>query len=264
MWTCVKWEYRRQWRQGRYWTSLSALAVLGVVFAYGYQQMSNQSGLGDIFGRGLSDGFFVPVVALTISSSILLPFCVVLISAETIASERHLGTWSLMLTQGISPWRIYTGKWIVSISYAAAATFVLMATSLGSGIVAFGWHRTVLPSGTVASTPELGQLLFVMCCYTAIGQMAVASVALAVGSFCRHSVTAVMITMGSLILMVLMGDFPILADGQKLLLASYFSRFADALSFPINWTGMLHGVWVFFIYGMLSWGLVAWLEPFRD
>ncbi len=263
MWMCVKWEGRRQLRLPRFWGSLAALFVLGLLFTYGYAQLRGQPALAALLGNGLTDGFFVPILAISVSASMMLPFFISLITGDAISGERQWGTWATLLTQGVPPWRLYTSKWIVGLAYAALATLVLAGTSLAGGVAMFGWHATVLPSGLLASTGTLALLLAVACLYAMAGQMVVASLALAVSAYCRHTVSAIMVTMGVLIFMVLLGNLPFLRSVNPFLFTTYFSRIADVLSSPPNWALMGQGLLVYGTYTALSWAIVFWAPPFR-
>lgn len=264
MWMCVKWECQRQMRQPRFWGSLGALFVLGGLFTYGYGQLRGQPALAAMLGRGLSDGFFVPILALSVSASMMLPFFISLMSGDAVSGERQLGTWATLLTQGVPPWRLFAAKWLVGLAYAVLATGILTASSLAGGVLMFGWHATTLPSGTFTQAPALGRLLLLMTLYAVAGQMVVATLALAVSAYCRHSISAIMVTMGMLIFMVMLGDLPFLGSINRFLFTSYFSRMADALSFPPDWAFMAHGLVVYGVYILLCWAVVFWTPPFRE
>lgn len=264
MWTCVKWEWAKEMRLARFWGSLASLAGLGFLFAYGYVRMRGQPALQAVIGGGSRDGFFVVVLAIAVASTVLLPFFVALVSADAISGERQMSTWPTLLTQGLSPWRLYLAKWIVGVSYALLAATALVGASAAGGIVVFGWHSAVLPSGVRASAPHLAMLAVVMTGYCALGQAVVASWAVAVSAFCRHTLSSVMIVVGAVLFMVMVGDLPFAAGLQGVLFTNYFSRALDALSFPLNWAAMGQGLVVYALYGLASWGLVFWLEPFRQ
>lgn len=264
MWTCVKWEWFKQVRQVRFWGSLAALTFLGGLFTYGYVHMRNEPALTVIVGRAASDGFFVPVLAASVSSTVLLPFVVAVVSGDAISGDRYLGTWPVLLSQGVRPWQLYAAKWIVGLAYAGLATVTLLASSAIGGILVMGWHATALPSGTVASAGDQVRLLFIMAGYCSAGQMVVASLAVAASAFCRNTLSSVLVVMGSILVMVMVGDFPFLSNIQRLMFTAYFSRSDEILSTPINWMAMEHGLLAFATYALLSWVIVAWFEPFRD
>ncbi|NMP22397.1 ABC transporter permease [Sulfobacillus harzensis] len=264
MWTCVKWEARRLARQSRFWGSLVAVAVLGGLFSYGYRLMHGQAFVVPTVGRGLANGFFVPILALTLSSSVLLPFFVALVAGDSVAGERQSGTWNTLLTQGISPWRLFWGKALVSFGYAALATLILCASSLAGGWVIFGLHGSALPSGVVASTGQFWRLIVIVWGYATVSQMVVAAFALLVSAFSRHSVSSLLVSMGTLIVLAMLGDMPILAAVRRLLFTSYFSRLGDTLTFPPNWIALTHGLLVYGLYLILFLAAILWFQPFRD
>lgn len=264
MWTCVKWEWRRQLRQARFWGALLALGVLGILFTYGYSQMHSQPAVAAILGPGRANGFYVPIVALSLSSSVMLPFFVSLLSGDGISGERQVGTWAMLLTQGVSPWSLYAAKWFFTVGYAFLATACLVLTSFVGGMAVFGLHGALLPSGVETTRLELLRLLGIMTLYAAAGQMVVATLALLVSAFCRYTLSAIMITMGGLLFMAMLGDMPFWAGAQKVFFTGYFARVMDALTFPPDWTAMTHGLIVYGLYVVFLWAAILWFEPFRE
>lgn len=264
MWTCVRWEIRRQIRQARFWGSLAALVVLGGLFAYGYGQMHGAAAVVAYIGDGMANGFFVPILALALSCSVLLPFFVVVFSGDSIAGERQMGTWPLMLAHGINPWRLYVAKWLVGAAYVALATVLLASASLVGGWLLFGLHGGPLPSGVNVSQTDFWRLLAVMTGYTVAGQMVVSGLALMVSAFSRHTVSALMIAMGSLIVLAMMGDVPVFGQVRRLFFTTYFSRIGAALGFPPAWLSLEHGVAIYALYAGLFWAAILWCQPFRE
>ncbi len=264
MYKYVSWEWRKEARLVRFWGSLCALAVMGGLFTYGYVNLRHKEALLAIVGMGASDGFFVPVLAVSVSATILLPFFVTIVSGDAISGERQWGTWPLLLSQGVSPWRLYGAKWIVGLTYAGLATLTLVLSSALGGFLVMGWHATALPSGIMASAWDQVRLLALMTAYVSVGQMAVASLAITVSAFFRNTLSTVLVVMGVLLVMVMIGEFPVFSTVQRFLLTDYFSQAQAVLSAPPNWLAMERGILVFFLYGMCSWMTMGWFEPFRD
>ncbi len=264
MWTYVKWECRRQFRLVRFWGSLFSLVLLGALFAYGYSQMHGQAAVMDYVGRGLANGFFVPILALIMSTSIMLPFFVTLFSADSIAGERQLGTWATLLTHGVNPWSAFWAKWLVGLGYGILATVVLSGSSLMAGFLLFGLHGSALPSGINAAPGDFWRILMMMMGYAVAGLAVVSTFALIVSAFSRHAVSAIMVTMGSLIVLAMLGDLPFLTRVRDLFFTSYFSRISDVLSYPPNGAALWHGLVVYALYMVFFSALVLWFQPFRD
>ncbi len=264
MWTYVKWEIRRLRRQPRFWASLLGVAVIGGLFAYGYREMHGKTLAVSSVGAGIGNGFLVPVLALSLSSSILLPFLVALFAGESLSGERQSGTWATLLAQGVNPWSLFWAKSLVAWAYAIGVTLLLTASSLFGGWVIFGLHASALPSGVMASAPAFWRLLVISAAYAASGQMVVATFSLVVGAFCKTSLSALMISMGTLIVLAMLGDLPVWGAVRRLFFPSYFSRITDALTFPTNWTPLNHGLLVYAIYCLGFLALILWFQPFRD
>lgn len=264
MWTCVKWEWIRQTRQARFWGSLAALAVLGVLFAYGYSQMRGQADIQAILGHVAGNGFFVPILALILCTGVILPFFTGVMGADLVSGERQLGTWNILLTQGISPWRLYLGKWWFGAGYAVLAVLILALSALASGIIWFGTHAAAIPSGVMVSPAGFLDIVAVMAGYTAAGQIVVMTMSLLVSAFSRMTVSAVMVAVGILVFLSMLGDIPFLAATQRFFFVSYFSRVGDVLSYPIDWAPLLRGLEVYAVYMTLFWAAILWFQPFRD
>lgn len=262
--TCVKWEVKRLVRQTRFWISLGVLVGLGEMFSYGYELLDHRALLISTVGLGISNGFFAPFLALSLSSSVLLPFFVALFAGDSVAGERQSGTWTTLLTTGISPWPVYWAKWIVSSGYAVLATLLLTGSSLAGGWILLGLHGSALPSGVMASSGQFWRLLGIATLYGMAGQMVVAAYATTVSAFNRHSVSSLMAIMGSLIVLAMLGDLPVLTRVRHLFFTSYFSRVSDALSFPTDWTALNHGLIVYGFYLLAFLVVILWFQPFRE
>lgn len=264
MWTCVKWEWRRQFRQARFWGSLAALAVLGVLFAYGYGQMRGQADIQAILGRAVGNGFFVPILALILCTGVILPFFASVAGADLVSGERQLGTWNILLTQGISPWRLYLGKWWFGVGYSVLAVLVLAVSSLASGIAWFGIHAAAIPSGVVVGPMGFVDIVALMVGYAAAGQIVVVTMSLLVSAFSRLTVSAIVVAVGILVFLSMLGDIPFLAATQRFFFTSYFSRVGDVLGYPVDWMPLVRGLEVYALYMVMFWAAILWFQPFRD
>lgn len=264
MWTFIKWEWRRQFRQTRFWGSLAALVILGGLFTYGYSAMHGESNIIAFLGRGAANGFFVPILALSLSTTILLPFFVSLFGGEGVSGERQLGTWAGLLAHGADPWRLFLSKWLVGWGYVIVATETLVLSSVFGGFLVFGLHASSLPSGAEASVMEFWRLLGLMTAYAILGQGVVMTLALSVSAMTRNTLSAIMVTMGMLLVMAMLGDLPFLATLRSLFFTSYFARIGDVLLSPPDWHALIGGVLVYLAYMATLIAGILFVQPFRD
>lgn len=262
--TYVSWEWRRLKRTPRLWASYGALMLLGLLFSYGYLLMRHGTGLILPVGSTVRNGFFVPILALSLSVTVLLPFFVTVFSGDGISGERQLRTWDLLLANGVDPLRLYLAKWWVGWGFCIRATLILTTTSLVGGALLFGLRGSVLPSGARASAQELLAALAVMTVYTILGQGVVMTLSLSISAVMKHSASAILASMGAILTMVMMGDLPFMTSIRGIFFTSYFSRMDAVLETPPHWSSLAHGalVYAIWLFTLLAFG--CWMAPRRE
>ncbi len=260
----VNWEVHKLLRQTRFWGSLAVLSFCGALFTYGYLHFRRQSAVLAMIGPGSADGFFVPVLALSTCASLLIPFFVCVMSSDAVAGDRQFGAWAMLLAQGVPAGKLFFAKWVVCLGYAGFCCVTLVGASGLGGLIALGWHSAVLPSGTVVSITQQLWLLAAMLGYAVVGEMSVATLALAASALLRSGLSSLLVAMGCILLMVMWGDLPFGTGIKPFLLTSYLSQVTVWLNAPPEWTVVRAGILVFLAYGIGALGLVLWSKPFFD
>lgn len=264
MWTLVKWQWIRQVGMVRFWAALGTIALLSTLLTYGYGKLKQANPVFDEIGRAGQSGFMVPIIALIMCSAIVLPLLVSIWGAEEIASEKMGGTWQMLLAQGINPWKLWIAKWVFLGQFALLVTLLLVVVCLGEGILVFGGHGSLMPTGIFVTTHTLLQLLLMMTAYAVAGQVVVVTIALAFSSFMKHSLSAIMATMGSIVTLSLLTNWPFLSRLGPYLFTSYLSGVTAFLQFPPDSRLIHRGLLVYALYVVMALVMILWFEPFRD
>ncbi|HLY50149.1 MAG TPA: ABC transporter permease subunit [Solirubrobacteraceae bacterium] len=141
-------EYTKQARRPRGLITLGVLGILTAVLTLviSVSRATIAERVGD-FGSVVSNtsGLTMPLIALSATLLFLLPLAVAIFAGETVAGEAAWGSLRYLLARPVPRWRVLAAKAAVAAAFSIAAVLVVVVVSLGTGVIAFGWHAlTVL------------------------------------------------------------------------------------------------------------------------
>jgi ABC-2 type transport system permease protein len=141
-------ELVKQMRRPRGWVTLVAIATIAsaLTLVIGLTRAGIAERVGD-WGSVVTDtsGLSMPLITLSAMLLFLLPLAVAIFAGETVAGEASWGSLRYVLARPVARWRVLGSKAAVAAGYSVAAVLVAVLVSLGTGVLAFGWHRlTVL------------------------------------------------------------------------------------------------------------------------
>jgi ABC-2 type transport system permease protein len=233
----VRWVLRRP----RTLVLLGVFALIQVLIAIGVTVADRRAGPGrGLIGAIAGNGLVLPIAAITVSLTLLLPLAVAMAAADAIAGEAATGTLRGLLLAPVGRLRLVVMKAFGVLVVAVAAVAVLAVVGVLAGLVVVGSAdgQLVTLSGTTIGLGEaLGRVALVA--VWAIGQLvAVGAVALAVSAVTEHPLVVLASVLAGLIVFGVLSVIPALDWLQPYLLTSGWAAGADALRDPLPLAGM--------------------------
>ena len=233
----VRWVLRRP----RTLVLLGVFALIPVLIAIGVTVADRRAGPGrGLIGAIAGNGLVLPVAAITVSLTLLLPLAVAMAAADAIAGESAAGTLRGLLLAPVGRLRLVVMKAFGVLVVAVAAVAVLAVVGVLAGLVVVGsaeGQLVTLSGTTIGLGQALGRVALVA--VWAVGQLvAVGAVALAVSAVTEHPLVVLASVLAGLIVFGVLSVIPTLGWLQPYLLTSGWAAGADALRDPLPLAGM--------------------------
>ncbi|ANY08989.1 ABC transporter permease [Pseudonocardia sp. HH130630-07] len=233
-------ELRWVLRRPRTWVMLLLLTAVPVLIGIGIvlSDRPRRSLLSEVTGNGLT----LPVAALSILLTLLLPLVVAVAAADAIAGESQHGTLRGLLLAPVGRLRLVAAKAFGVLVVAAVAVGLVTLSGLLTGatligppvVLATGDGGSLLTlSGTVLSLPDALGRVTIAAGWTLVQLAAVGAVALAVSACTKHPLVVVSSVLGGLILFGVLAAVPALEPLRPWLLTTGWGAAADVLRDPL-------------------------------
>jgi len=233
----LRWVLRRPRTQ----IALGLLAMVPVLLGIGIVATDSPGGSG-LLTQIAGNGLVLPVAALSICVSLLLPLAVTMAAADALAGESAHGTLRGLLLAPVSRTRLVLVKAVGVLAVAVAAVTAVAFLGIVTGLVLVGpagtAHGMLTLSGTeVGPGPALLRVL--LAAAWTVGQLAaVGAVALAVSSTTEHPLVVLAAVLGGLIVFGVLSAIPALDWLQPMLLTTGWFAITDVLRDPLPLDGL--------------------------
>jgi ABC-2 type transport system permease protein len=241
LWAEVVWIFRRP----RTWISLVLLALVPIVIAIGVR-VAGPSGGG---GRGggllanlVGNGLVLPVAALTLTLTLLLPLVGAMWAADALAGESSFGTLRGLLIAPVSRLRLLGIKAFGVATAILAASVLIAVVGLITGLVLVGSSGMITLSGTTLGFGSAVGRVALATVWVAFQVCAVAAIALAVSACTEHPLVVMAATVGGAIVFGVLSSIPSLGWLQPYLLTNQWGAVTDVLRDPMPTGALWHGV----------------------
>jgi ABC-2 type transport system permease protein len=233
----LRWVLRRPRTQ----IALVLLALVPVLTGVGVAAAGSPVGAG-LLTQVAGNGLVLPVGALSICLTLLLPLVVVMAAADALAGESAHGTLRGLLLAPVSRSRLVLVKSIGVLAVAVTAVGVVTLIGIVTGLILVGpsgsAHGMLTLSGTEIG-PGLGLMRVVLAAIWTVGQLAaVGAVALAVSSATDHPLVVLATVLGGLIGFGVLSAIPALDWLHPLLLTTGWFAITDVLRDPMPLAGL--------------------------
>jgi ABC-2 type transport system permease protein len=251
----LAWVFKRP----RTWIALVLLAAVPIVIAIGTRVGAGPRGAGGggggILGSLVGNGFVLPVVSLTVTLTLLLPLVGAMWSADALAGEASHGTLRGLLIAPVGRIRLLVVKSIGVAVAVLAATVVISAVGMVTGILVLGSHGMLTLSGTTLSFGAALGRVALAAAWVSVQVWAVAAVALAVSACTDHPMVVMAATLAGAVASGVFATVPSLDWLQPYLLTTSWTSLVDVLRDPLPTGGLVHGLAVAGCYALVGWSL---------
>ncbi|MGK5642235.1 ABC transporter permease [Streptomyces sp. URMC 126] len=232
----------------RRWRTLALLGVLAAVPVLVGIAVKIETSDGDgSFGTGdggegpafvsqvTNNGLFLVFASLAATLPFFLPMAIGVIAGDSIAGEAGTGTLRYLLVAPAGRTRLLLAKFTTTLVFCLAATLVVACSALLAGALLFPLGDVTLISGTTVSFGE-GLLRGVAIAgVVAASLIGVAALGLFVSTLTGSGIAAMATTVGLLITVQILDQFPQLHTIQPYLFPHYWLSFSDLLRDPVYW-----------------------------
>ncbi|MCD2189772.1 ABC transporter permease subunit [Actinomycetospora soli] len=255
----IRWVLRRP----RTLVVLGLLALIPVAVAIGIA-VAGRGGRG-LIAQVAGNGFVLPVAALGLALTLLLPLAVASAAADAVAGEAGSGTLRGLLVAPVGRARFVVMKAAGVITVAVLAVAIIAVVGMIAGALVVGGPGSLITlSGTTLGVGEALGRIALVAAWTVGQLLAVGAVALAISTFTEHPLVVLACVLGGLIVFGVLGAIPALDWLQPLLLTSGFGAGTDVLRDPLPLDGLASSTLRALVYVVLGVGVTSWRMARRD
>ncbi|MFF4158158.1 ABC transporter permease [Streptomyces sp. NPDC001678] len=252
----------------RRWRTLALLGVLAAVPVLVGIAVRIETGRGGSGGRDggggpafigqvAGNGLFLVFASLAATLPFFLPMAIGVIAGDAVAGEASAGTLRYLLVAPAGRTRLLLAKFTTTVLFAFAATLVVAASALAVGALLFPVGEVTLISGTTVSFGEGLLRALAIAGVVALSLTGLAALGLFVSTLTNSGIAAMATTVGLLITVQILDQFPQLAAVQPYLFPHYWLSFADLLREPVYWDQILRNLGLQGLY-VAVFGSAAW------
>ncbi|MBT2384161.1 ABC transporter permease [Streptomyces sp. ISL-11] len=251
----------------RRWRTIALLGVLAAVpVLVGIAVKIETSGGGTVGGSGggpaflgqvTNNGLFLVFTSLAATLPFFLPMAIGVVAGDAIAGEASAGTLHYLLVAPAGRTRLLLAKYTATLAFCLVATLVVAASALAVGALLFPVGEVTLISGTTVSFAEGLLRALAIAGVVALSLVGVATLGLFVSTLTTSGIAAMATTVGLLITVQILDQFPQLHAVQPYLFPHHWLSFADLLRQPVYWDQILDNARLQLLYAAVF-GSAAW------
>jgi ABC-2 type transport system permease protein len=233
----LRWILRRPRTQ----IALILLALVPVLIGVGIATAGSPDGPG-LLTQVAGNGLVLPIAALSICLTLLLPLAVTMAAADALAGESAHGTLRGLLLAPVSRARLVLIKTVGVLAVAVIAVAAVAVVGIITGLILVGpsgsAHGMLTLSGTEIGPGSALIRILLAAAWTVVQLTAVGAVALAVSSATDHPLVVLAAVLGGLIVFGVLSAIPALDWLQPALLTTGWFAIADVLRDPLPLDGL--------------------------
>jgi ABC-2 type transport system permease protein len=203
------------------------------------------------------NGFFLTFIALTLLLTLVLPLAMAVIAGDSMAGEAGYGTLRALLAVPAGRARVLAVKYAAIVVFALAATFLVTAVALATGLALFPLGPVTLLSGSTVPLSEGIVRLLLAALYVAAALASLGAIGLAVSTLTEHPVGAIAAIALLTVASEVADNLPQLGAIHPYLPTHWWTSFDALLRVPVDTGTLRHGLLSFGLYLLLV-GSVAW------
>ncbi|MFF4409010.1 ABC transporter permease [Streptomyces sp. NPDC001404] len=250
----------------RRWRTLALLGVLAGVPVLVGIAVKMETGRGGGSGGGgdpafinqvTNNGLFLVFTSLAVTLPFFLPMAVGVVAGDSVAGEASAGTLRYLLVAPAGRTRLLLAKYASTLVFCLAATLVVAVSALTVGALLFPLGDVTLISGTTVSFGNGLLRALAIAGVVAVSLTGLAALGLFVSTLTDSGIAAMATTVGLLITVQILDQFPQLHAVQPYLFSHYWQSFADLLRDPVWGEQLLRNLGLQALYAAVF-GSAAW------
>jgi ABC-2 type transport system permease protein len=243
-------ELRWLFRRPRTLIALGLLALVPILIGVGVK-LSGDGFSGGPPGSGggagpltdlVANGLVLPIAALTLTLTLLLPLISAMWAADALAGEAAAGTLRGLLLAPVGRLRLLGIKAFGIAVATLAAALVIAVVGVIAGLILVGSHGMVTVDGTTLSFGAALVRILLAVLWVTFQVWAVAAIALAVSACTEHPIVVMAATLTGAIVCGVLGNIPALSWIQPYLLTTDWGAVGDFVRDPVPTGDLLHGL----------------------
>jgi ABC-2 type transport system permease protein len=251
LWSELTWVFKRP----RTWIALTLLGLVPVVIAIGTRISGRRGGGATIIAEMVGNGFVLPIAALSITLTLLLPLVGAMWSADALAGEASHSTLRYLLVAPVGRVRLLAVKSFGVAIAVLAASALIAVVGLIVGYLVLGNNQLLTLSGTTLSFGDALGRIAIAVGWVSVQVWAVCAIALAVSACTEHPLVVMAATIAGAVVFGVLLTVPALDFLQPYLLTDAWPSVVDVLRDPMPTSGLLHGLAEAGTYGVIGWSL---------
>jgi ABC-2 type transport system permease protein len=235
------WVFKRP----RTWIALTLLALVPIVIAIGVRVAGGANGgngPGGLVSQLVGNGLALPVIGLTFTLALLLPLVGAMWAGDALAGEAAHGTLRGLLIAPVGRIRLLMIKAFGVATAILAASVLIAAVGMITGLILIGSHGMITISGTTVTFGDALLRVAIATGWVAVQVWAVAAIALAVSAFTEHPMVVMAATIAGAVVAGVLSAIPALNWLQPYLLPNAWTALTDVLRDPMPTDGLVHGL----------------------
>ncbi|MGW1197665.1 ABC transporter permease [Streptomyces sp. NPDC002536] len=249
----------RRWRTLALLGVLAAVPVLvGIAVKMETGRGGGSGGTGPAFiNQVTNNGLFLVFTSLAVTLPFFLPMAVGVVAGDAVAGEASAGTLRYLLVAPAGRTRLLLAKYASTLVFCLAATLVVAVSALTVGALLFPLGDVTLISGTTVSFGNGLLRALAIAGVVAASLTGLAALGLFVSTLTDSGIAAMATTVGLLITVQILDQFPQLHAVQPYLFPHYWQSFADLLRDPVWGEQLLRNLGLQALYAAVF-GSAAW------
>jgi ABC-2 type transport system permease protein len=252
----------RRWRTRALLAVLAAVPVLvGIAVRLETSDGSAGSGGGSggppFIAQVTNNGLFLVFTALAATLPFFLPMSIGVVAGDAIAGEAHGGTLRYLLVAPAGRTRLLLVKYATTMTFCLVATVVVAVFALATGAVLFPLGDVTTISGTTIGFGDGLLRALLIALLVAASLLGIAAIGLFISTLTGSGIAAMATTVGLLITVQILDQFPQLHALQPYFFSHYWLSFADVMRAPVYWNQVIKNLGLQGLY-VAVFGSAAW------
>jgi ABC-2 type transport system permease protein len=262
-------ELRKQLFRMRTYVSLAVMIAIPTLMTVAFKLGGGPRDRGEqgFFALAKSSGLNMPLAALAVMSSFLLPVVVVNFAAGAVAEEANWGSLRYLLLRPVSRSRLLAAKLTITMFLTFVAVVLIVIAATTEGIIAFGWHPVITPSNghLISLTPGTALVrLAISTVYVLWSLSGVVALGFLLSTLTDAALGALMGGMGLAIVSTILDAIPPLGSLRSVLPTHYWHAWEGLFASPVNTDHMIRGVLLQVPYVAIFLALAWWWFHRKD